>query len=286
MAEDMIVTDPSATEPVSETTGSSTDQATVTAAGWTDGLEEPVQAFVSAKGWRDAGAMVESYRHLERKLGERAGIQVPAPDADEAAWNGFYRAAGQPESPAGYEFSMPEGLPEDFAYSSEMADLMRGWAHDAGLNARQAQKLHDAYVGHIGQWTRSYKSDQERRRTAAESELKAEWGGAYKRNAELAGRAIDAFGGAPLKDALKAMGLKGDPRLMRAFARAGELIAEDGMIGDGGDKVAGKLGARAEIERLSADTDFLNRLTDRDKPGHADAVRRWSDLHARAFDGE
>ena len=182
MAEDMIVTDPSATEPVSETTGSSTDQATVTAAGWTDGLEEPVQAFVSAK------------------LGERAGIQVPAPDADEAAWNGFYRAAGQPESPAGYEFSMPEGLPEDFAYSSEMADLMRGWAHDAGLNARQAQKLHDAYVGHIGQWTRSYKSDQERRRTAAESELKAEWGGAYKRNAELAGRAIDAFGGAPLKD--------------------------------------------------------------------------------------
>ena len=42
----------------------------------------------------------------------------------------------------------------------------------------------------------------------------------------------------------------------------------------------------AEIERLSADTDFLNRLTDRDKPGHADAVRRWSDLHARAFDGE
>lgn len=252
---------------------------------WTDALGEGVRDYAAGKGWRDADALVESYRHLERKIGER-GLPLPAAEADEAVWERFYNAAGRPEQPDGYEFAMPEGLPDDFAYSEEMAGLMRGWAHEAGLNPRQAQKLHDSYVGHLAEWSRGYRADQERRRAAAETELRADWGGAYRRNRELAGRAVDAFGGAPLKDALKAMGLKDDPRLLRAFARAGELIAEDGMVGEGANRAAGRLGARAEIERLSGDGDFLARLTDRDRAGHEDAVRRWSDLHARAFGEE
>lgn len=252
---------------------------------WHDQLGEETREFAAAKGWRDVDALVESYRHLERKIGER-GIVLPAPDDGDDAWDGFYRAAGRPETPADYKFSMPDGLPGDFGYSEEMADLMRGWAHDAGLNPRQAQKLHDSYVGHIADWSRRYGAEQQRARKDAEAELKAEWGGSWQRNSELAGRAMDAFGGTVLKDALKSLGLKDDPRLVRAFARAGELIAEDGMIGDAPNKAVGRLGARAEIERLSADGDFLSRLTDRDRPGHDDAVRRWSDLHARAFDGE
>ncbi len=252
---------------------------------WTDGLGDGLRDYAAGKGWRDADALVESYRHLERKIGER-GLPVPSADAGEAAWERFYSAAGRPERAEDYTFAMPEGLPDDFAYSEEMAGLMRGWAHEAGLNPRQAQKLHDSYVGHLAEWSRGYRADQERRRAAAETELRADWGGAYRRNRELAGRAVDAFGGAPLKDALKAMGLKDDPRLLRAFARAGELIAEDGLVGEGANRAAGRLGARAEIERLSGDGDFLARLTDRDRPGHEDAVRRWSDLHARAFGEE
>lgn len=252
------------------------------ATSWTDGLGEAVRDYAAGKGWRDADALVESYRHLERKIGER-GLPVPGAEADDAAWERFHAAAGRPERAEDYAFAMPEGLPDDFAYSEEMAGLMRGWAHEAGLNPRQAQKLHDSYVGHLAEWSRGFRADQERRRAAAEAELRADWGGAYRRNRELAGRAVDAFGGAPLRDALKAMSLKDDPRLLRAFARAGELIAEDGMVGEGANRAAGRLGARAEIERLSGDGDFLARLTDRDRAGHEDAVRRWSDLHARAF---
>jgi hypothetical protein len=274
--------------PVDEPSSMETAAAIPDSAGetrWTDALGEGVRDYAAGKGWRDADALVESYRHLERKIGER-GLPLPAAEVDDAAWERFHAAAGRPERPEDYDFAMPDDLPEDFAYSEEMAGQMRGWAHAAGLNPRQAQKLHDAYVGHLADWHWGYRADLDRRRDVAEAELRADWGGAYRRNRELAGRAMDAFGGAPLRDALKAMGLKDDPRLVRAFAKAGELIAEDGMVGEGTNRATGRLGARAEIERLSGDGDFLARLTDRDRPGHADAVRRWSDLHARAFDDQ
>jgi hypothetical protein len=58
----------------------------------------------------------------------------------------------------------------------------------------------------------------------------ANGGGDFKANLEHAGRAVAAFGGRELGDALEQYGLSNHPAVIRAFARVGRTMGEDEMI--------------------------------------------------------
>ena len=106
-------------------------------------------------------------------------------------------------------------------------------AQEMNLNQEQAQKLVDLYARQVSgassvaieQWRSIEKGWVEEVRSDPDI-----GGGRLNENLVLAARAIDAFGGNDLRSALDMTRAGSHPAIVRAFARIGRMIAEDGFV--------------------------------------------------------
>lgn len=218
--------------------GGSTGNAT----DWVAGLAAENRTLVEAKKWGSADDAIKSYRELETHASK--ALTVPGENATADDWNKLYGKLGRPDTADKYELKVDRAtLPADMPYDETMSVEFRNWAHEAGLNTRQAQTLHDKYVGNFAKAFNDNVTKVNEEQSAAHRELVGKWGPAdgegYKREVELMSRAARNLG---LSDALKKGGLITadggirDSSLALALARVGkELFAEDSFAtGDGG----------------------------------------------------
>lgn len=204
---------------------------------WVAGLQsEENRTLVAAKQWGSVDDALKSYRELQTHASK--GLHLPGEHATAEDWNAFYSKMGRPEKPDGYQLKLnAESVPTDFPYDEKSAIEFRNWAHEAGLSPRQAQMLHDKFVGYqAGAFSQS-KEGAVKREGDTHRDLIKDWGDAdtssYKQNVELMSRAITQLG---LKDALTELGaLSADgavrnSKVAKALARVGkELFSEDTM---------------------------------------------------------
>ncbi len=205
---------------------------------WMAVLNDDTRALFQEKGYVTPNDLGKAYRELSTKLGERV-LSPPADDADTGEWDVFYDKMGRPAAPDGYQFSLPDGVPEDMPYDSDFANQFKGWAHEEGLSARQAQRMHDRYVRDYAtpQMQAAHEQLQERVTNSHESITK-KWGlpesDGYRREVELGRRAIkqldlqEAFTAAGLME--QGTGMVTDAKLAFAMAKiGGRMFAEDTM---------------------------------------------------------
>lgn len=205
--------------------------------------------WVANKGYKDLDTLTTSARRAETLDSELSGLKAksltpPTADAKPEEWDAFYAKLGRPEKPEAYEFNMPQNLPEGFAYDAESAKAYRGWAHEAGLNPRQAQALHDRFVSHQAQAQTDYVKAIVQKGEAAQTELVKVWGDkdsdGFKASVQYADRFINQNGGDTLLGELKANGLISpdgyilSPVLAQAFAKAGKALYAEGSYVSGG----------------------------------------------------
>ncbi len=223
--------------------GNSNDDALLqgsSSAGPLAGLSDENRRVAETKGWDSADKIVESYRNLEAKIGD--SLRPPGDDASPEEWQAFYGRLGRPEAVADYEFAMPDGLAEDFPYDAESANRFAEWAHEAGLSPRQAQSLHDRFVQDTsGRFAAGRQADLSAI-DEAHTTLTEAWGEpateGYRRNVDLANRALRELGGETLASSLKSRGAispegaLADPAIAFMLQKAGErLFSEDQVFG-------------------------------------------------------
>ncbi len=202
---------------------------------WVAGLrEEDNRTLVEAKQWKSADDAIKSYRDLEAHASK--AVKVPGEEATAEDWNAFYDKMGRPESPDKYELKLnTEAVPQDFPYDEKSAIEFRTWAHEAGLNPKQAQILHDKFVAHQAGGFTSMREAAVKAEGDAHRAITATWGDpdtdGYKHNLEYASRAISQLG---LKDSLVKGGILSqqgsvlDPKMAFALAKVGkEMYGED-----------------------------------------------------------
>jgi hypothetical protein len=247
---------------------------------WSAAFDADAKALVAAKGWRGPEDALKSYANLERLMGGDK-IALPAADAAPEAWDAVYARLGRPPRADDYALEKPEGV----AYSDDLAAGFREAAFAAGLSDGQARALHDFYVR-----TASEQAAADAARGAAaseelESELRRAWGSQFDANVARARRAVRAFAPPDAIDALSAS--LDSPTLLSLFARIGEAMGEDRLIGDGGVLLAvGPDQARSEIARIEGQmTDPRSPLMDRAHPEHDALIRRRDALYRLAFPG-
>lgn len=205
---------------------------------WLAGLSEDNRSLVEAKKWDAPEAVVKSYRDLEAHASK--ALVPPSEDAKPEDWDAFYGKLGRPENPDGYEFKLPEGVPEDMPYDDTLKTEFQTWAHEAGLTPKQAAMMHDKYVQQAGQQYSTAVEDTATKVTGAHDELTKAWGDPgsekYQRNVELADRAIRQLGGEELRTELKQFGFMTDKgevasaKITQMLANIGEqLYAEDAV---------------------------------------------------------
>lgn len=188
---------------------------------------------------------------------------------------------GIPAAADGYALSRPE-LPPGVAWDEAFEQAALPVAHQLGLTPHQLQGLVDFYAGHqataFAEAGRARLAEQAR----ATETLKAEWGPNFTARLSGAARAARYFGGEDLVAMLEETGLGNHPQLVRAFARAAELLGEDTLRGEGapaGDAV-GPAEALRKARSLMEKPAYLRR----DHPDHADLVdevQRWFERATR-----
>lgn len=222
---------------------------------WRAGLAPEMQSF--ARQFATPADAVRTALDLRQKLS--TAVQMPGADADPEKRLEIFNRLGRPESPDGYEVAHPEAVPDWVSFEDETVQETQRSFLEAMHGAGATQEMVDAALGWY--WGQFAASEAARDRamdeefTSAEAGLRSEWGRDFERNLEHAGRAVAAFGGRELGDALERHGLSNHPAVVRAFARIGRTMGEDDMIsGSISDTTRDQLRRRAE--GLVAEDDY------------------------------
>ncbi|MBZ9703054.1 MULTISPECIES: hypothetical protein [unclassified Mesorhizobium] len=222
--------------------GADNGSAVLAGKSWFDGLSEGNRKLAEAKGWTKPESLdrvFTSYAELERRQGE--SLRVPARDAPKEDWDKFH--ARLPEamrpltSPEKVEYRRPDGLPETFAYSDELAQASKAWAVEAGATPKIAQAYHDRFVGYMAEQAAAQQAALARSVEATHDDLVKDWGPAdsdgFRQKLEVANRAMKKLG---LVDAYKQKGILlpdgalTDPQIARAFQAIGEAMFREDTI--------------------------------------------------------
>lgn len=236
---------------------------------------------------KDLDGLARGYFNAQKLIGARPEdvIRIPTGADDKPAWDAVHARLGRPEKPDGYQFTAPK-LPEGVKLDETLQSGFATKAHEIGLNARQAAALFDWYNGETANRFSAGQTQTARAEETAVNGLKTEWAAAFDHNVELAKGALAHFGGEKLATELAATRLGNHPELIKAFAKIGATLAEDGLIGRGGASGDGPLSpaeARQQIGALRGDGDFSKAYLDAKHPGHKDAIAKMERLHQFAF---
>ena len=197
---------------------------------WLASLAAESRELATKKNWKDVNAAIKSYGELERLNSTRVPATATTPET--------YTADA-------YKFTIPENA-KAINYSEEFATGFRQFCVENGASPDFAAKTHDWYAkfatDSLGKQTTDYTAQVTAQVTAAEAELTTAWGAtnnpAFKRNAELAQRAINQQGmmetlieyGAVIDN----NGVKtiADAKMFQMFAKMGQaMYAEDAVHG-------------------------------------------------------
>ncbi len=120
------------------------------------------------------------------------------------------------------DFQVPPGMSLD----ADLQDRFKNLARELELSQDGAQRLVDLYAQQLadGQNRHAETRDQ----WAKQAQCDREFGGSgFDRNIAVARRAIDRFGGDPLRKTLTETGVGNHPEIIRAFWKVGKAISED-----------------------------------------------------------
>jgi hypothetical protein len=191
------------------------------AGGGTEGAKAPVwheQLPPELKGnaalteYQKVGDMAKALLDLKGK----AGVNLPGEKASPEELAAFWKKLGRPEEAGGYSF----------AKDAENADIAR-MAHAANLTESQAAALFEQLKTFGTARMQQMRQAQDAELAKTERVLKEEFGARYPEKAEFLKRGLAAAGknvGAALQNA----GIAGNPDIVRAFIRYGELTTESG----------------------------------------------------------
>lgn len=277
---------PSASEAVStqappqQSAASQATGAEPTPASWTDSLSADLKNYVDNKGFKDPGAVLESYINLEKLRGVPQDRLLKMPEtSDDPQWAEVYSKLGKPDTPEGYGLSVPEG--ED----STVMDWAKDAFHKNNLSVDQAQNVIESFRQMAENQQSAELEAYNQGLQKQEMDLKKEWGQAYHQNIANAQAAVKEFGlPSEAIDAMeKAIGFDGVMKFMNSI---GERIGEGKYhagTGDGqgfGNGVLTPERARAEINKLKQDNTFVQKW----QAGDIDSRRKMEELHQMAYD--
>jgi hypothetical protein len=250
---------------------------------WAADLDADDRDWLAKAGHKELPKVIKSTRHLERLLGaDKAGrgLVLPAegPDADPAGWSAVYERLGRPADAAAYGLDKLEGA--DPAFAGEAAAAF----HKAGLNPAQAGALAEWWQGKAAQGQAAADAAFQAQGEADLAELRQAWGATFDARAEAGRRAARQFGfsAEELGKIERAIGTKG---LLERMATIGAALGEDGGVPSAAAAHAGAgspAAARAEIETLKADREFLAAYLDPRSPAHQGAKAKMNRLMEQA----
>jgi hypothetical protein len=208
---------------------------------WTYSVPAPLRDSV-----KDYATIGDAVRDLVDLRGRAARLtEIPGAEATIEEREAFYKAAGRPDSPAGYELKKPVDWPNNMPWDQKDAMAFAEHAYKAGLPKAQAETLYRDVSGRARNMVLDHTAAQQRERQKWADELVREYGENAEVTKATAHRAVEVIGSPALKQRLEAAGLLEYPPLISAFARAWNAIGEDRIFAGAADP-----GGKSQSERI------------------------------------
>lgn len=244
-------------ETADTTTGGTQDKGSNsdTTANPFEGLDTETVEWLGKNEVKDVAGLAKMASNQASLLGN--AIRVPGDDATDEDRSKFLAKlkeinaangldiSSAPETPQGYEFTVPESLPEDMPYDADRAASFKETAHALKLSPEQASALHDWYVSNMVADHEGFGAQQaahtEQLAAAEREKLTKRWGPldgeTARANMAFADKAIREVGGDELVASFKKRGILSEDNLVLdetiavAFANVGmALYGEDVVL--------------------------------------------------------
>lgn len=228
---------------------------------WTDGIpDQELRGYVQNKGFKDPGALADSYRNLEKLMGAPREQLLKLPDRDDAPeWGDVWKRLGRPEKPEEY------GL--QFDGDGEFANRFARVFHEANIPKPAAAKLNAEWNNYVSEMIKA-EDDQLKLRDEREiGELKNKWGAEFEKHTEYGRRAGREFGLSE-EDFSSISRSLGPGKTLELFHRIGSKVGEAKAFDPNGAMATfgvTREQARAELARLQTDRDFVAKYLGGDK---------------------
>lgn len=250
-----------------------------------DGVDETLTGYVQNKGWDTPVKAVDSYRNLEKLLGaDKAGnaVVIPKGDADPKEWQAVYDKLGRPTGADGYKVQWPEHVDKG------AQDFLTSTMHELGLSKSQGEALAAKLNTLSSDKMNAYQASQAAQFQEEDNALKAGWGGAYTQNLAAAqagarGLGLDATTIDKMSEGI------GHKATMELLFKVGARMQEpDFVAGDNAEKFGNALTpgqAKAKIEELKTDKDFVKKYLSGDTAAKAEMARLHAFAHPEQSNG-
>jgi len=267
------MTDASAVVAGTETPGA----AVAVAAGATPWFHGKVDADILAH-WQNKGydvndpikvstELTKAYREAEKLVGAPPTqvVRIPVdPVKDPDGMKAVFQRLGMPIDPKDYDFPV---LKNDKGEVTDKAleAALRTAANDAFLTKEAANKVAGAITKHLSEVAKAKQAEDAAALADEKSKLAANWGTNSDKNKIIAQNAAAAFKVSPEEiSALEK--LIGYSRVMEMFRDIGSRIGEAKFFGTGsgdgsGNRIATRDQAKARIEELKSDKEWVKRYT-------------------------
>lgn len=229
-------------------------------------VEDPeLKAWGENKGFPDALTAMKSYREAEKLIGSHDKLALPEDGKDLSEWAGWDKLGAPKEAKEYAEVIKPEAyeLPEGMEWDGDLMSAAMEIAAKNRIPVAQLKPLADMIVEQRkAEFQAAAEIDAQDRR--AVETLYTEWGAKKDVNLEHARRAAKELG---FDDALigEASQFQGSAKLIATLAKAGERMAEGGLI-TGGSRAMSVEQAKSELDAMKADPNVMDAIFN---PSHA-----------------
>ena len=247
-------------------------------ADWRSALPEDLRGekvFESIKGkdWSEAGPLLaKGYVNAQRMVGAEK-LVVP----------------GEQATPDKYTYKLPEGVKPEHLNKPVIDNWLKE-LHEAGVPAKQADRILTRYLAEEHKLTTERKTAQEAQVKQWELSLKEEYGAKYDERLNYAKWALKSFGDKDgnLVKFLDQTNLGSHPAIVKFFADVGAKLADHKAVGgDGGPRFSSEprdaAEAQAALTAFNRDPEKQKALFDKNHPQHDDVVRQREGLFKAAF---
>lgn len=246
--------------------------------------EEDARQHIEAKGYKNPAELALANLNLTKlHRGDPTVVGLPGDDATPEQMAEFYNKIGRPADPTGYEFKFADGVEAD----PKMMEFARTAFHEVGLNTKQAQLLADKWNAFMGEQQQELLSGVAGQNDQELADLATRWGADLDKNKAAGHRAVQALGLS--NDLIERVEQQiGSAAIVELLASIGRKSDEGGFTGGSGTgdpnnpDTMSKEQAQARITALHSDDEFQKKYTDRNHPGHKEAVDLMQRLYARS----
>lgn len=251
---------------------------------WNTVTEPEARAHLEAKQYANPAELaLANYNLTKLQRGADDILALPGKDAAPEAWDAVWKKLGRPDTPDAYDLKFGEGVKTD----DGMVKFGKELFHEMGLDPTRAQKAADKWNGFVAAQEAAMLEQAQTQNKQELDALASKWGADLEKNKAAGQRAVQALGLSNefverLEDKI------GSAAVVELFATIGRKSDEGGFVNTGGQMdpnnpaTMSKDQVTARIAQLQGDAEFQKKYTDRNHPGHKDALQLMERLYARA----